>query len=229
MQLSVIIPVFNAEQYLPRCLDSVMKQLLPETEVLVVNDGSTDNSADILKRYAEDYPCLTVLTQPNRGQAAARNAALEKAKGTWILFLDADDYWADHYLAEIVSELHEGIDVLQTGYTQTHPVPCRRKYRFLSAWSKVIRREFLMEHNIRFPEGFYYDDPVWAARLWQAKPRIALSANTDYHYTINSQSVTANPKPTAPVRRELRKMGLRLWTFGWLRLRLTAHFIKQQL
>lgn len=229
MLLSVIIPVFNAEQFLPRCLDSVLSQLTPDSEVITVNDGSTDGSAAILQQYAKKHPGLKVFTQPNQGQAAARNAALRQAQGTWLFFLDADDYWADGYLREILPELSSNIDVLQTGYTQKRPVPCTRPYRFLSAWSKVIRREFLQKHSILFPEGLYYDDPVWAARLWQAAPCIALSTSTKYNYTINSQSVTANPKPTASLRRELRNMGLHLWTFGWLRLRLTAHFIKQRL
>ena len=229
MLLSIIIPVYNTEHWLPRCLDSVTKQLLPEMEVIAVNDGSTDSSASILQQYAEDYPAITVLTQPNRGQAAARNAALKQAKGTWILFLDADDYWTDGYLAEVLPELTDNVDVLQTGYTQNAPVLCTRPYRFLSAWSKIIRRDFLLKHKILFPEGQYYDDPVWAARLWKANPRIALSINTKYNYTINSQSITANPKPITPLLRELRKMGLHPWDFGWLRLRLFAHFAKEHI
>jgi len=229
MLVSIIIPAYNAGQTLSRCLDSVLPQLTDEMEVLVVNDGSTDGTAKVLESYARACEYIKVFTQPNRGQAAARNGALRHATGTWVIFLDADDYWGKDYLANILPALTDDIDVLQTGYTQTHPVVCRRKYRFLSAWSKVIRRAFLEEHRILFPEGLYYDDPVWAARLWQAQPRIALSTSTDYNYTINNQSITANPKPTAPVREELRRMGLRLWSFGWLRLRLTAHFLKQQL
>ena len=196
--------------------------------MLVVNDGSTDGSLAILHEYAATNACIRVLTQLNRGQAAARNTALQQAKGEWILFLDADDYWGDDYLKHIIPDLSDDIDVLQTGYTQKHPIRCTRRYRFLSAWSKVIRREFLIKNHILFPEGLYYDDPVWAATLWKTNPHIAVSESTDYNYTINSQSITANPKSSVPVRKELRKMGLRLWTFGWLRLRLTAHFIKQR-
>ena len=229
MLVSVIIPAYNARQTLGRCLDSVLPQLTDEMEVLVVNDGSTDDTAELLDAYARAHENIKVFSQPNRGQAAARNEALRHATGEWICFLDADDYWVKDYLADILPALNDNLDVLQTGFTQVRPISSRRKYRFLSAWSKVIRRTFLLEHRILFPEGLYYDDPVWAARLWSAKPRIALSNNTDYHYTVNNQSVTANPKSTVPVRDELRRMGLRLWSFGWLRLRLTAHFIKQRL
>lgn len=235
MSISVIIPAYNAALTLPRCLDSVLAQQTDGLEIVVVDDGSTDETPQILDAYARAHDNIKVCSQPNRGQAAARNEALRHATGEWILFLDADDYWGPDYLRPVLSQLTDGIDVLQTGFTR-QPLtgkptvyPCRRPYRYLSAWSKIIRRSFLLDHQIRFPEGLYYDDPVWAATLWSAKPRIALSRNTDYHYTIHNQSVTANPKPSAPVRRELRRMGLRLWSFGWLRLRLTAHFIKQLL
>jgi len=226
MLLSVIIPVFNGEKTIDRCLNSVEQQSIQTPlEVLVADDGSTDGTAEILRTHARACKYIKVLHLAHGGQAAARNAALKQATGEWVCFLDADDYWDADYLKHILPDLKEGIDVLQTGY---RGFVCTRKYRFLSAWSKVIRRTFLEEHGIWFPEGMYYDDPVWAARLWQAKPRIALSASTDYNYTFNSQSVTANPKPTKPVRKELRRMGLRLWDFGWLRLRLTAHFIKDR-
>ena len=236
MLLTVIIPVYNAGQFLPRCLDSVIRQQDTNLlEVIAVNDGSTDDSLAILQRYAEQYPFIHVLTQPNKGQAAARNEALHHATGDRVLFLDADDYWSDHYLVEILPGLTDDIDVLQTGYTwlpvdgEPIVVFCRRPYRFLSAWSKVIRREFLITNRILFPEGLYYDDPIWAARLWQAKPRIALSASTGYHYCQNSNSVTANRQSTAEVRRLLREAGLHIYDYGWLRLRLTAHFIKERL
>ena len=229
MSLSVIIPVFNGEQTLARCLDSVLQQQTVWAEIIVVNDGSTDGTAALLDTYARTHENIKVFTTPNRGQAAARNEALSHATGEWVFFLDADDYWGPDYLKRLLPMLTDRIDVLQTGFTQVKPYASRRKYRFLSAWSKVVRRRFLEEHRILFPEGLYYDDPVWAARLWSAKPRILVSNNTDYYYTINNQSVTANPKPSAPVRKELRDIGLRLWSFGWLRLRLTAHFIKQHL
>ena len=224
MLLSVVIPVYNGAETIERCLKSIEHQSVQtRLEVLVADDGSTDGTMEILRAHARTHEYIKVLPLTHRGQAAARNEALSHATGDWVCFLDADDYWDETYLEHILPDLNEGIDVLQTGYKG---YVCTRKYRFLSAWSKVIRRTFLTEHNILFPEGMYYDDPVWAARLWQEKPRIALSASTDYNYTFNSQSVTANPKPTGPVRRELRRMGLRLWDFGWLRLRLAAHFIK---
>lgn len=236
MSFSVIIPVYNAEQFLLRCLDSVLRQsAADQLEVLAVNDGSTDGSLTILNEYAAAHPFIHVLNQSNQGQAAARNRALRQAQGDWIIFLDADDYWSPDYLEHIVPCLTEQTDVLQTGYTwipatgQPIQVPCRRKYRFPSAWSKIIRRNFLLEHAVFFPKGAYYDDPVWAVTLWQAKPRIVLSPSTGYCYCQNPQSITANRKPTASLRRQLRQMGLRLYDFGWLRLRLFAHFIKQRL
>ncbi len=238
MFMSVIIPVYNGcKSGLSDCLDSVLRQTTqPAMELLVVDDGSTDGTAEMLDAYARTHENIKVYHLPHQGQAAARNEALRHAAGEWLFFLDADDRWADDYLASVLPFLTDDIDVLQTGYTYVRqdgdeqrqtPYPCTRPYRYLSAWSKVVRHAFLTRHHILFPQGLYYDDPVWAARLWQAQPRLALASVTGYLYTHNTRSVTANPKPSAPVRCELRKMGLHWWSFGWLRLRLTAHFIKQ--
>ena len=91
MQLSVIIPVYNAERYLCRCLDSVLTQTLRDIEVVCVNDGSTDGSSEILADFARQDPRVKVLTQENLGQGAARNRGLEAAKGEYVYFMDADD------------------------------------------------------------------------------------------------------------------------------------------
>jgi len=235
IRLSIIIPVYNAEPYLRRCLDSVLRQQFRDFEVIAVNDGSTDASLDILRQYAAKDTRIQVFNQTNRGQSAARNVAFKQARGEWLFFLDSDDYWADNYLEQILPDLTDETDVLQTGYTwlplggPAREHPCRRKYRFLADCLKIVRREFLRKNDIIFPENLYYDDPVWSARLWQAHPRIVLSTSTGYYYCQNRSSITANPHSTKPVRRELRQMGLRLWSFGWLRLRLAAHFLKERI
>ena len=95
MKISVIIPVYNTKDYLYKCLDSVLNQSLDEMEILVVDDGSTDGSSDILKEYAEKYPeKIVALFKENGGQASARNLALKIAKGEYFGSVDSDD-WID--------------------------------------------------------------------------------------------------------------------------------------
>lgn len=100
--LTVIIPAYNAEKYLPQCLDSVIGQTLKDIEVICVDDGSTDGSASVLQAYAQKDSRISVLTQGNSGQSAARNRALEKAKGAYVQFLDADD-WLDPDCCRVLS------------------------------------------------------------------------------------------------------------------------------
>ena len=93
-KVSVIIPVYNVEEYLRECLDSVVNQTLKDIEIICVNDGSTDNSLAILEEYAAKDERLRVFTQENQGQSVARNLAMEKARGEYIGFVDSDD-WID--------------------------------------------------------------------------------------------------------------------------------------
>ncbi len=105
--LSVVVPVYNVAEYLPACLDSVLDQTLRELEVIAVDDGSTDESLDILHRYAERDPRLTVLTQPNSGQGIARNRGVEIARGEFLTFLDSDDTVPPGAYAFMVKTLRE--------------------------------------------------------------------------------------------------------------------------
>lgn len=103
VSISVIVPVYNAAQYLPRCLDSVMEQS-GNFEVIVVNDGSTDNSLDIMRKYAEKYSNIHIVNQENKGVSAARNTGLNQAENKYITFVDADD-WLEPNAFELVEKI----------------------------------------------------------------------------------------------------------------------------
>lgn len=100
-KVSVIIPVFNTEKYLEECLDSILAQTIDDFEIICVNDGSTDNSYEILKQYETKFPNLFVIDRVNEGQSAARNKALEKASGKYIYFMDSDDILTSQALSEL--------------------------------------------------------------------------------------------------------------------------------
>lgn len=93
MKFSIIIPVYNVEMYIEECLNSVLNQSFPDYEILLIDDGSTDNSGKICDWYAAEYQCVNVVHQENKGQAQARNLGIALAKGDYVLFLDGDDYW----------------------------------------------------------------------------------------------------------------------------------------
>lgn len=117
IKLSIIIPVYNVEKYLVKCLDSILVDNTFTGQVICVNDGSTDNSAAILEEYAKRYPNVEIITQPNVGLSAARNAGIKAAKGEYIVFLDSDDYWKPNVLNGLLEQIErDKLDVLRFKY-----------------------------------------------------------------------------------------------------------------
>lgn len=108
--VSVIIPTYNREKYIARAIDSVKKQIYENIEIIVINDGSTDNTKEVLKKYKDDITLLYHRT--NKGSSFARNKGLKKAQGDYIAFLDSDDYWTANKVGSQVSHLHNNPDIL---------------------------------------------------------------------------------------------------------------------
>lgn len=175
MKLSIIIPVYNVEPFLRRCLDSIIvpEEYIHDVEVIIVDDGSTDNSGEICDEE-RDRVGFTIIHQKNKGVCAARNVALGKAMGDYIMFLDSDDCLADGAVETMLKLADKGEDIIQFNFlkcmenkcTLAGRHACFNKYYYLSAlppywvlvWNKIYKRSFLEEHNIRFFEGMKYDD-----------------------------------------------------------------------
>ena len=121
-KFSVIIPVYNVALYLRECLDSVLAQTFTDWEAICVDDGSTDGSGAILDKYAAQDNRFCVIHQKNAGVSAARNAALDVARGEWIAYLDADDFWADSILADLNEKIAVNPSVEMITYTPLIPV-----------------------------------------------------------------------------------------------------------
>ena len=100
--ISVIIPVYNSSKYLNKCLDSLVDQKYNNYEVILINDGSTDNSLEICLQYANNYNNFQVFSKENGGVSSARNYGLNKANGKWIVFVDSDDFVKPNYLSELI-------------------------------------------------------------------------------------------------------------------------------
>jgi CDP-glycerol glycerophosphotransferase len=193
--ISVVIPVFEVAEYLPRCLDSVLGQPGPPIEVIAVDDASPDGSAAILDARAAADPRLRVVHLPvNGGQGPARNAGLDLASGEYVWFVDGDDQLADGALAAIGARLaHSRPDVLLIDWVSTYaggrtaPSPgtgllaqvpaggCtledlpRLIDLTMTSWSKLLRREFLTGLDVRFASGIHEDVLVTCAALLAAK------------------------------------------------------------
>ena len=119
MKLSIIVPVYNVADYLAKCLDSLLAQDLPqdEYEIIVVNDGSTDNSGNIAQQYADKYANITLVNQANQGLSGARNTGIKHAKGEYIQFVDSDDYLEENVLGGLMTQVEkDNLDALRFKY-----------------------------------------------------------------------------------------------------------------
>lgn len=175
-KVSVIVPVYNVEKYIEKCLDSLVNQTLKDIEIIIVNDGSTDNSKDIIKKYQEKYSNIVYVEKKNGGLSDARNYGLNYAKGEYIAFLDSDDY-VDYTIYEKMynKAIQENSDYVECDFYWAYPdknkldkgVRYTNKkdmfvYARVVAWNKLIKRDIIKE---KFPVGLYYEDVEFFYKL----------------------------------------------------------------
>ena len=236
--VSIVIPIFNSAPYLSGCLASVSKQTIGDWEAILIDDASTDESAQIAASYCKHDQRFRLLHQPhNMGQSAARNLGMQHVKGEYLLFLDSDDALAPNYL-EVMLHHIEDADVLQTGYkrirldgtiTAEKCPSWHRRYVLTSPCMRLYRTAWLREKGILFEQGMIYEDVLFSARIWKEKPTIRVHQYTGYLYLINPHSTTSEPHDTTRIFHELKKLGIHPFQFNALRIRLRAHFIKEKL
>ena len=197
---SVIIPVYNVAVYLEQCIDSVLAQNFSDYEVILVDDGSTDQSGSICDRYAANKKHISVIHKKNGGLSSARNSGIRNAKGEYILFLDSDDYWND---IDALAKLYERInrhqkteDVIMSLATLLFPDGAMRYDREISAYqgfeamnsdmalrelirkglfpgsacTVTIRKDFIVNNHLYFVEGIKSEDIEWSFRLAYCSP-----------------------------------------------------------
>ncbi len=214
-KISVIVPVYNSEKYLKKCLDSILGQTMQDFEIIIVNDGSPDRSQDIIDSYVEQYPDkIKKFYQENAGQSAARNRGLLEATGEFISFIDSDDYvdlemFEKTYNYAVENEVdivcfgamqdEDGI-ITKYNYCKFDTLPEDLKYILHEAapWNKLIRRKLFVDNNLRFTEGVIYEDFELIPQLILYTKKIKYLNENLYYYVIHNNStmrqVKYNPK-----------------------------------
>ncbi len=215
INISVIIPVYNVEKYLEKCLDSVLQQDYEDYEIVVVNDGSTDSCGQILEEYAKKYSKIHLVTQENKGLGGARNTGIDNSKGKYLLFLDSDDSIKPGTLATLYKEASENpVDIVWFGMdyiNEDMTVISTRKAnedgcRIVTqdecpllyandsyAWNKLYKRELFTENNIRFPERAWYEDLKTLPKLVLHADKILLSDKVLFNYLQRADSIMHVP------------------------------------
>ena len=210
MKYSVIIPVYNVEKYIDRCLKSIISQNYDDLEIIVIDNGSTDSSGSICDTYASEYSNISVYHIENHGVSAARNFGLAKAQGEFICFVDADDYLVGNLFSNMENQLDSGLDLLVFSYynsleknlsettrsAKILPIEGKKDRNqfialftelFLSdmmytVWNKIYRREFLEEHRIMFEQYELGEDVRFNLNVFECVHTISFSKTCYYVY-----------------------------------------------
>ena len=198
IKVSIIIPIYNGEEYLEECLKSVLLQDIKEKEVICVDDGSTDNTLEIIRKYQYNNSEIKLITQKNQGAAIARNKALDIAQGDYIAFMDADDYYLDTSCLRKMIEVCEKTDIPICGsyrmivkdkevYSdgvwrkEFEGILEAKKFQYIdyqydyNYQSYIFKKNFLDEHLLRFPDlRRYQDPPFFMKAMWYASEFMVL-------------------------------------------------------
>ena len=205
-KISVIIPVYNAELYLKRCIDSVLNQSFKSFEIIAIDDGSKDNSFKILNEYQQFSPNIRTLSRENKGAAYTRNEGIKLAKGEFIMFIDSDDYINPDYLQVFYDEISSGIDDAVIGGLQRVNQEGKQlfsiqlgkdkwsKYRSISPCARIYRKKFLQDNNLHFPEFPLGEDLLFSLKVYSKSKNINTISYCGYFwfYNENSASNTLN-------------------------------------
>lgn len=202
MKVSIIVPVYNVEQYLPKCLDTLVNQTIDDYEVILINDGSPDNSQQIIDEYKEKYPQIIRSTRiSNGGQGRARNFGIDMAQGEYIGFVDSDD-WVDTTMFEKLYNAAKKADAdIVTCDAQARSPDGGIEYLYTaeyrdpmcvsgSVWNKLFRRSFI--GDIRFPVGLWYEDFEFVIKLMLRAKNTVPVVESLYFYRVSPDSTMRN-------------------------------------
>ena len=211
-KLSIIIPVYNAADYIDKCMASILAQVQPEYEILLINDGSTDNSKEIIQGYQERYPdFVRAISKANEGCAKTRDYGIREARGQYICFIDNDDSILPDYFETFLNAIDNSqYDIVIGGYKRvsddavlfTVNVPKKEsiwaKYMVITPWAKIFRRQFLIDHNIQFLNYGIGEDLYFNMACYVNNARVKNISYNGYRWYFNTKSIsnTAQTKIT---------------------------------
>lgn len=212
--ITVVIPVYNIKEYLPKCINSVLGQEYKNLEIILIDDGSTDESGLLCDKYAEKHKNITVIHQNNKGLGGARNTGIDNASGQFIFFLDSDDYLCKKYIKilfdyisknnldvafgghNIVNEKGQCIHSMnlkeKSDYEDAFDFALRNKYVPTMAWGKLYKTKLFQEHNIRFTEHRFYEDVNTVYKVFYYTNKVIQIPYNGYFWLQRDYSISRN-------------------------------------
>jgi len=213
--VSIIIPIYNAENNISKCIGSILKQTYSNIEVLCINDGSKDKSKEILEEYQKKDKRIIIINKNNSGVSDTRNLGISRSKGDYVMFIDADDYIEKNYIKEMIKIANKyECDHVISGYTEvnnnqkkektiyrdkeetfdiTYPKEINNAFKtfeFNPCWKQLISRKLLLKNKIKFNKEIKYgEDMLFSLECYVKSKKTMYLKNFGYYYTINETSV----------------------------------------
>lgn len=215
-QISVIVPIYNTEKWLRRCLESILAQTFTDFELLLIDDGSTDSSGAICDKYAEKDSRIRIFHKPNGGVSSARNLGLDNARGEWITFVDSDDWIGSSYIENLINQpgkdFHLSLFWIEHSDNSSNASAGRAIYnqeltqqqsidqltsRLWNICSNLYRKDIITYSNLRFKEGLSMGEDTFFNYGYLAHSKsISICRNFDYHYHQDNQDSLSRKKHT---------------------------------
>lgn len=212
--VSVIVPIYNVEEYLEKCLESIVSQTYSNLEIILVNDGSTDKSESIIQLFLLKDKRVNYIYQKNAGPSVARNRGMKEATGEFICFIDADDFISQEYIEKLVSKIVEGYDIVTCGYTEISDYGttdlndfCKSKSKITKdelingilgglggvLWAKIYRRNIIELNRLELnPNVYMCEDLLFNLEYCGYSKQFAAIQTSSYKYNrLNETSITS--------------------------------------
>lgn len=202
-KVSVIIPVYNSEKYIGKCIESVISQTFHDFEIILINDGSKDNSQKILEEYKQKYnDKIVLIKQENMGVSKTRNNAIKLAKGDYIIFIDNDDYIDKEYVETFVKEIEkDDYDVVLGGYKRPNEegkiikeLKLQQeewsKFMIFAPWARIYKKDYLIKNDITFLPVNIGEDVYFNMQAMLLTDKIKIIDYIGYNWYFNTNSVS---------------------------------------
>lgn len=206
--ISIVVPVYNVENYILKCLNSLIKQKYKQIEIILVDDGSTDESGKICDEFKEKDDRIRVFHKKNGGLSSARNYGIKKAKGDIVAFVDSDDYVKDVFVLDLYRGMQaSNADIVICGYNNEKPknetisgkeatirLLTKQENIDIISWNKLYKKKLFTDNNIFFPEGKKHEDTLTTYKLMSKAKKVTYIDESLYIYVERKGSITASEK-----------------------------------
>ena len=212
--ISVIVPVYNLAHCVTDCIDSIERQTYSNFEIIIIDDGSNDETKNVCKKLAKVYSNIQVISQKNQGISAVRNLGMQESNGEYIAFIDGDDQIKETFLEHLYQRLiADSSDITVCGYREIHTSSCsdfvpsaqvldsktaltnyfiKQQDLDILIWNKLYKKSLFQEYNIQYPVGQVHEDNLTTYKLFSKAKRISYLDSVEYYYYRTNSHITAN-------------------------------------